>query len=463
VLNNAAASGAFNAINRTGTQPTRKGEQQMAIKNGSAAMVGPYLSKYDSNCASTSAVTSAMSYAAASTNFVNSQPSALPPAAFSDDALPLNTFLKELHREERRSERSGRALSLVIYRFDDSTALGQATADKLLKAIYATKRETDVVGHIAGQASVGIHGHFSAASAGRAAGSTVALLCPDTAAAGLSCLQAKVSKLAGPLWCNVTAATYPDDLFLSLSAGLPMPSAFASLHAVEPSALVEAAVGEPQGGEYRFKRALDILGASFLLLVLALPMLLVAAAVAFTSSGSPIFKQTRVGKGGVPFTFYKFRSMVVDSDDRIHREFVSSLIKGDGSLSATASATSDHQATFYKLKTDPRVTPLGRFLRKTSIDELPQLFNVLKGDMSLVGPRPPIPYESAQYQPWHLRRILAIKPGITGLWQVAGRSHVGFSDMVRMDLRYLRDCSFGLDVKILWKTVGAVIRCDGAA
>ena len=115
------------------------------------------------------------------------------------------------------------------------------------------------------------------------------------------------------------------------------------------------------------------------------------------------------------------------------------------------------------LKTDPRVTPLGRFLRRSSIDELPQLFNVLKGDMSLVGPRPPIPYESAHYQPWHLRRILAIKPGITGLWQVQGRSNIGFNDMVRLDLRYLRECSFRLDLKILWKTVGAVVRCDGAA
>ena len=305
---------------------------------------------------------------------------------------------------------------------------------------------------------------------GHAAASTVALLCPDTAETGLTCLKAKIGKLAGPLSCTVTSATYPDDLFLSLSAGLPMPPAFAALHAVESLAFVQAAacvVGEARGGEYRFKRALDIAGASALLLVLALPMLLVAAAVTVTSAGSPIFKQTRVGKGGVPFTFYKFRSMQVDSDDRIHREFVASLIKagakGDAGSPPAETAATQHQTEFFKLRIDPRVTPLGRFIRKTSIDEVPQLFNVLKGDMSLVGPRPPIPYESAQYQPWHLRRILAIKPGITGLWQVQGRSNVGFSDMVRLDLRYLRDCSFQLDLKILWKTVGAVIRCDGAA
>lgn len=442
----------------------------MGIKNRSAANSAPFSSGFGV-CASASAVvTSSMTCAAQTPQasyFMNSQPSASPPAAAADDALPLNTFLKELRREERRSERSGSALSLVIYRFDDSPDLGQATAERLLKAIYSTKRETDVVGHLAGGGS----GNTAVSKSA----STVALLCPDTAEAGLACLKAKIGKLAGTLACSVTAATYPDDLFLSLSAGLPMPAAFASLHAVESSTFVEAAqgaVGEARGGDYRFKRALDIAGASAMLLLLALPMLLVAAAVALTSKGSPIFKQARVGKGGVPFTFYKFRSMQVDSDDRLHREFVANLIKGDASSSAPSSAPSatatapttvDHQATFFKLKTDPRVTPLGRFIRKTSIDELPQLFNVLKGDMSLVGPRPPIPYESAQYQPWHLRRILAIKPGITGLWQVEGRSNVGFSDMVRLDLRYLRDCSFRLDIKILWKTVGAVIRCDGAA
>jgi lipopolysaccharide/colanic/teichoic acid biosynthesis glycosyltransferase len=454
LLNDAAASGAFNRIQQAVRHQALIGERQMGIKNRSAVNSAPFSSSYGASAAVTSSVTSAMTYAAQaaqSSYFVNSQPSAEPLTAASDDALPLNTFLKELRREERRSERSGRPLSMLIYRFDDSTKLGRVTAERLLKAIYSTKRETDVVGLISGGSEV------------RAAASTVAVLCPDTAEAGLTCLKAKISKLAGPLSCSATSATYPDDLFLSLSAGLPMPPAFASLHAVEPSVFVEAAVGavgETHGGEYRFKRALDIAGASLLLVVLALPMLLVAVAVALTSAGSPIFKQTRVGKGGLPFTFYKFRSMVVDNDDRVHREFVSGLIKGDA---CSPAATADGSVAFYKLKSDPRVTPLGRFIRKTSIDELPQLFNVLKGDMSLVGPRPPIPYESTQYQPWHLRRILAIKPGITGLWQVEGRSNVGFSDMVRLDLRYLRDCSFRLDLKILWKTVGAVIRCDGAA
>ena len=117
----------------------------------------------------------------------------------------------------------------------------------------------------------------------------------------------------------------------------------------------------------------------------------------------------------------------------------------------------------FKLKTDPRVTWIGRLIRKTSIDELPQLFNVLRGEMSLVGPRPPIPYEAAHYQSWHLRRTLSLLPGITGVWQVEGRSRVTFNEMVRMDLRYLRDCSLSLDLRILLRTVLVVACCEGAA
>ena len=114
------------------------------------------------------------------------------------------------------------------------------------------------------------------------------------------------------------------------------------------------------------------------------------------------------------------------------------------------------------MKSDPRVTAVGRFIRKTSIDELPQLFNVLKGDMSLVGPRPPVPYEVEKYQSWHLVRLLATKPGLTGLWQVEGRSRTTFDEMVRLDLRYARQCSLGLDLKILLKTVKVVLLCEGA-
>jgi lipopolysaccharide/colanic/teichoic acid biosynthesis glycosyltransferase len=177
-----------------------------------------------------------------------------------------------------------------------------------------------------------------------------------------------------------------------------------------------------------------------------------------TSPGPVVFKQTRLGYRGVPFDFYKFRSMSLNADDRVHREYVASLINGNHAAINQGNAAKP----MYKLKSDPRVTPVGRIIRKTSMDELPQLFNVLKGDMSLVGPRPPLPYEAKQYQAWHLRRILGIKPGITGPWQVDGRSKVCFDDMVRMDLRYIRNCSLTFDLKILLKTLVVVVKREGA-
>ena len=211
-----------------------------------------------------------------------------------------------------------------------------------------------------------------------------------------------------------------------------------------------------RGGSYRSKRLLDIVGASLALIFFAPLMIAVALAIAGTTRGGVIFRQTRLGKGGVPFTFYKFRSMIPRADDGIHRSYVAKLITG------APPSKEDGAGAPYKLQRDPRITWIGRLIRKTSIDELPQLFNVLKGDMSLVGPRPPIPYEAAHYQPWHLHRVLDLTPGITGLWQVEGRSRVTFNEMVRMDLRYCRECSLALDIRILLRTVLVVARCEGA-
>jgi lipopolysaccharide/colanic/teichoic acid biosynthesis glycosyltransferase len=140
------------------------------------------------------------------------------------------------------------------------------------------------------------------------------------------------------------------------------------------------------------------------------------------------------------------------NDPKLHQEFVTKLIKGE----------LDPGTKQFKIIADPRITPIGRFLRKTSLDELPQLFNVLKGDMSLVGPRPPVPYEFECYKTWHRRRLAEIRPGITGLWQVNGRSRVGFDEMVRLDLRYARAWSLWLDLRILLETPGAVVTGNGA-
>jgi lipopolysaccharide/colanic/teichoic acid biosynthesis glycosyltransferase len=150
--------------------------------------------------------------------------------------------------------------------------------------------------------------------------------------------------------------------------------------------------------------------------------------------------------------------MISDSNDRIHRDYVAKLIRGH----TNEINQGDAKKPLYKMKADPRVTRVGAVLRKFSLDELPQLLNVLKGEMSLVGPRPPLPYETEAYQAWHLRRILEMKPGITGLWQVSGRSKTTFEEMVRLDVRYIQEWSLWLDLKILIKTVKVVIWPVGA-
>jgi lipopolysaccharide/colanic/teichoic acid biosynthesis glycosyltransferase len=206
------------------------------------------------------------------------------------------------------------------------------------------------------------------------------------------------------------------------------------------------------------KRAMDIGGSSLALLFLAPLLIAIAATVRLSSPGPVLFRQERVGWYGVPFVLFKFRSMQAFCDSQPHQEFVKRFIAG----SADRVATEQNGHAVYKLTEDPRVTRVGRILRRTSFDELPQLLNVLRGEMSLVGPRPPIPYEIEAYGAWHRRRLLEVKPGITGLWQVNGRSRVCFDDMVRLDLRYARGWSVWLDLKILLRTPRAVLFGNGA-
>ena len=210
------------------------------------------------------------------------------------------------------------------------------------------------------------------------------------------------------------------------------------------------------------KRLIDIVGSASLLVLLSPIAALVACAIKLTSKGPVHFRQKRIGEYGKPFTFLKFRTMYVDNDASGHKEYVRQLIAGCAPKQPTNGNSNGNSEGVFKLTHDPRITPVGRFLRRTSLDELPQLFNVLRGEMSLVGPRPPLPYEVEAYATWHRRRFLEAKPGITGLWQVYGRSRVGFDDMVRLDLRYARECSPWLDLKILLQTPWAAISGNGA-
>ena len=206
------------------------------------------------------------------------------------------------------------------------------------------------------------------------------------------------------------------------------------------------------------KRMVDIAG-SLIALVLFSPLLLaIALAIKLTSKGPVLFRQSRVGQYSREFTFLKFRSMYVDCDPNIHKQYVTKLIAGGED---TGHSTENGDAV-YKIKDDPRVTRVGNFLRKTSLDELPQFINVLKGEMSLVGPRPPLPYELERYEPWHRRRVLEARPGITGYWQVHGRSRTTFDEMVRMDLKYVEQASLLLDLKIILQTPRAVLSGNGA-
>ena len=206
-----------------------------------------------------------------------------------------------------------------------------------------------------------------------------------------------------------------------------------------------------------FKRVVDLSGSILLLIALSPLMAIIAIAVKCGSRGPVLFRQTRVGQAGAHFTFLKFRSMTVANDPSFHENYVKQFIRG-----TATKHTNEKGEGVFKLTSDPRVTRVGKFLRKTSFDELPQFWNVLRGEMSLVGPRPPIPYEVECYDLWHQRRVLELKPGITGLWQVSGRSRIGFDDMVRLDLQYARTWSPWLDLKILLQTPLAMFGGDGA-
>jgi lipopolysaccharide/colanic/teichoic acid biosynthesis glycosyltransferase len=210
---------------------------------------------------------------------------------------------------------------------------------------------------------------------------------------------------------------------------------------------VDAVVFSELGGaSYAIKGALDRVFAAVLLVGLAIPMSVIALLIKLTSPGPVFVRQMRVGRFGKPFVFYKFRSMLKDAE----------LLRDD------LEEDNFHEApTVFKLRRDPRVTPVGRFIRRTSMDELPNLFNVLRGDMSLIGPRPPLPREVAHYSPRHMQRLAAM-PGMTGLWQVRGRSEIPFENMVEIDLEYIERWSLWLDLYIVLKTPFAVVGGRGA-
>ncbi len=346
------------------------------------------------------------------------------------DMLSRDYFLTQLHREKRRADRSRAPLSLVVMRFVAHGEFDKDDHRDILTDLSLSTRETDVVGCLGD--------------------GVVAFLLPDSEAKAAEAFSKQIVTRTNTPAATVQFATYSDSHFDTLLVDSLAQNETAQDWAPSSPRKSISSLG--------VKRAIDIIG-SIALLILAWPVMLTTAiAVKLISPGPVIFRQMRIGRGGKPFPFYKFRSMRCENDDTIHREYVKNLIQGRHDQINEG----DADKPVYKLRSDTRITSVGRIIRRTSIDELPQLFNVLKGEMSLVGPRPPIAYEIESYQSWHMRRLQEVRPGITGLWQVEGRSKTSFDDMVRLDLRYIRTWSLWLDIKILFKTVVVVIRCDGA-
>jgi lipopolysaccharide/colanic/teichoic acid biosynthesis glycosyltransferase len=342
-----------------------------------------------------------------------------------------------LVREQKRADRSGRPVVLVLVTLD---AQGSDAAAGLwmpaVQSLLEATRETDVIGWVEEGAVLGV-------------------VLPDfTDASGAASRQVK-ARIRRALARRVDARTLAR-VGIELHVYAHPKSAAAGVWSHEAGLLQAAHQRQRRTLRDAVKRAVDLAGSAALLTVLAPLFALIAAAIKLKSSGPVFFRQERIGRGAVPFTCLKFRTMSVDADHRLHTEYMTNFIKRSGQTGKP------DEGTIFKMSGDPRVTPIGRLLRKTSLDELPQLWNVLRGEMSLVGPRPPIAYEIEQYEPWHWQRVMAAKPGITGLWQVAGRSRTTFDGMVRLDLRYAKTRSLWTDIKILLATPAAVISGKGA-
>jgi lipopolysaccharide/colanic/teichoic acid biosynthesis glycosyltransferase len=339
------------------------------------------------------------------------------------DVLSHDQFVAQIEREKRRAERARAPLSLV--RFGEKNEAEPDLLERAPGLVAEMKRDTDVIGYLDGNG--------------------LSVLLPHTDVEGARRFAAKVLARDDLSELTASVVTYPDHVLDSLTLVQPDGR---RLDAFTNSSSTRIGV------RHLIKRTMDIGGALAGIALLSPLMLMTAVAVATTSRGPVIFRQTRLGRGGKPFVLYKFRSMFRDADERVHRDYVLGLIEGGKQGGGVKRA-------WAKLEGDDRITFVGRFIRRTCLDELPQLFNVVKGDLSLVGPRPPLPYEAAAYEFWHLRRVLEIKPGITGLWQVEGRNIASFDDMVRMDLRYVRTWSLWLDVTILLRTAAIVLKRNG--
>ena len=362
------------------------------------------------------------------------------------DVLEWTAFESEIRKERMRSDRSGQPFEVAFFCVKQSTGpvVMWGVLEILIQSIRETCRDSDTKGlfqegkrlgiavilhgappNVAGRAINGVlKGYRTIAQTWRDKGLAMPAVEVDTEDYPLTEAEAAAAEGEGPSQPAEAPEPPPPPL---MRYGLVSPLPF-------------------------WKRSLDVVGAGLGLMFLSPLFLAVAAVIKVSSPGPIFFKQERVGHLGKRFVVWKFRTMRNDSDASGHQQHLTELIQHDEEAEGVAVPKA-----MTKLERDPRIFPFGRFLRVSCIDELPQLLNVLLGQMSLVGPRPPIPYEVAEYQRWHVARFEAV-PGMTGLWQVSGKNRLTFKQMVRLDICYARNRSFWLDLKIIFVTPLAVIR-----
>ena len=376
-------------------------------------------------------------------NSTDAHPSSLQPSLLENrTVLDESSFQRMISLERKRSERSRKPFLLAL--IDTGTCLPASKNGRVLNnivsALSLATRETDVTGWYKSNSVVGVM--FTEIVAGDKYSIVSTMLTRVSSSLQVKLSSEQFSQI------SISFHLFPEDWDHEVYRRPSNPTLYPDLSKREQGRRVSSML----------KRGMDI-GGSVLALVIFSPLfLLITIVIKASSSGPVFFRQERIGRYGQPFVFIKFRSMYSENDTGVHKEWFRRFVSGQ----AERHPTNGNGQGSYKLTHDPRVTRVGKFLRRTSLDELPQFINVLKGEMSMVGPRPPIPYEVDAYQSWHRGRILEAKPGITGLWQVNGRSRLAFDDMVRLDLRYARGWSLWLDIKILMQTPKAVVLGEGA-
>jgi lipopolysaccharide/colanic/teichoic acid biosynthesis glycosyltransferase len=349
-------------------------------------------------------------------------------------------FKQAVTRERKRADRSGLAMALLLIGLPNSVREhGSADSAVVANALSTVTSDLDILGWVQPACAIG-------------------LIVPEIDPAVLTGTCDRFEHA----FRSTLALRGDEELAQHLSISLrvyPEPTASdeKQVSPMDPLLYPELSTNRTVFSNFQIlKRGMDIVLSALLLIILLPVFALVAVLVKRSSPGPVFFKQMRIGHLMKPFTMCKFRTMYTTADHQVHHDYVSWFI------TASDQAQFREKPAVFKLTNDTRITSIGWFLRRTSLDELPQLWNVLIGDMSLVGPRPPLPYELEQYKPWHRGRVLQAKPGMTGLWQVVGRSRTTFDEMVRLDLRYARTMSLWSDIKILMATPAAMITGKGA-